>query len=46
MVHAYWNIGKEIVEQEQKGKARANYGEKLIEELAGKLKTPAAPGRG
>jgi hypothetical protein len=33
-VLAYWEIGKEIVEFEQKGEARAEYGEKLIEKLA------------
>ena len=37
MVQAYWNIGKEIVEQEQKGKKRAGYGARLIEELSSKL---------
>ena len=29
-VLAYWEIGKEIVEFEQKGKIRAEYGEELI----------------
>lgn len=33
-VLAYWEIGREIVEFEQKGKARAEYGEKLIVRLA------------
>lgn len=37
MVQAYWLIGKEIVEEEQKGKRRAVYGEQLIEMLAKKL---------
>lgn len=37
MVQAYWLIGKEIVEEEQKGKRRAGYGEQLIEMLAKKL---------
>ena len=27
MVQAYWHIGREIVEEEQKGKAKAGYGE-------------------
>jgi len=27
MVKTYWQIGKRIVEQEQHGKTRANYGE-------------------
>jgi hypothetical protein len=27
MVHAYWLIGREIVEVEQQGKSRAGYGD-------------------
>lgn len=34
MVKTYWQIGKRIVEQEQQGKARAGYGEKLIVSLS------------
>ena len=37
MVHAYWLIGKEIVEEEQRGRKRAEYGKELIESLAEKL---------
>lgn len=37
MVEAYWNIGKQIVEEEQKGKSRAEYGKALIKELSDKL---------
>jgi predicted nuclease of restriction endonuclease-like (RecB) superfamily len=37
MVEAYWLIGKQIVEEEQKGKERANYGAYLIEELSKNL---------
>jgi predicted nuclease of restriction endonuclease-like (RecB) superfamily len=37
MVSAYWQIGKVIVEEEQKGKERAKYGETLIEELSQRL---------
>lgn len=33
-VLAYWEIGKEIIEFEQKGKARGEYGEQLIERLS------------
>ena len=33
-VLAYWEIGREIVEFEQKGKARGEYGEYLIERLS------------
>lgn len=36
-VMTYWNIGKKIVEEEQNGKERAQYGEHLIEVLADKL---------
>ena len=34
MVRAYWLIGKEIVEEEQKGEERANYGEYLLIHLS------------
>jgi predicted nuclease of restriction endonuclease-like (RecB) superfamily len=37
MVQAYWHIGRLIVEEEQNGKERANYGESLIEELSKRL---------
>ncbi len=37
MVQAYWNIGKIIVEDEQKGKERAEYGEALIKEISVRL---------
>lgn len=37
MVVAYWHIGREIVEEEQRGKSRADYGKKLLEGLAGRL---------
>ena len=37
MVEAYWNIGKQIVEQEQNGKDRADYGSSLMKELSSKL---------
>ncbi len=37
MLRAYWNIGREIVEEEQKGKDRAAYGSALLEELATRL---------
>jgi hypothetical protein len=37
MVEAYWQIGKRIVEEEQKGKERAEYGASLISNLAKKL---------
>jgi len=34
---AYWEIGREIVEFEQKGKSRGEYGERLIEKLSGDM---------
>ena len=34
MVQTYWNIGKRIVEQEQQGKDRAQYGDLLIVNLS------------
>ena len=33
-VLAHWEVGREIVEFEQKGKARAEYGEELIDRLS------------
>ncbi|MCX5751761.1 MAG: DUF1016 N-terminal domain-containing protein, partial [Candidatus Saganbacteria bacterium] len=37
MVRAFWMIGREIVLYEQKGKKRAGYGERTIEELSQRL---------
>ena len=34
MTASYWEIGRRIVEAEQKGKRRAGYGEQLIERLS------------
>jgi len=34
MLHAYWEIGKDIIEFEQGGKLKAEYGIKLLENLA------------
>lgn len=34
---AYWLIGREIVEEEQRGKRRAEYGEKLLKALSARL---------
>jgi predicted nuclease of restriction endonuclease-like (RecB) superfamily len=39
MVRAYWEIGREIVEDEQKGKERAGYGEYLLKNLSSVLST-------
>lgn len=37
MVQAYWEIGREIVEEEQRGKGRASYGRNLIETISKQL---------
>ena len=44
MVHAYWHVGREIVEVEQAGKPRAGYGDEVIAQLSARL--VAAYGRG
>lgn len=37
MIETYWNIGRRIVEEEQQGKERAEYGEQIIERLSHQL---------
>lgn len=37
MVLAYWNIGRIIIEEEQNGEERAEYGQELIKQLSKKL---------
>lgn len=37
MVYAYYEIGREIVEEEQNGENRANYGQQLLKELSAYL---------
>ena len=37
MVEAYWNIGKRIVEEEQQGKERADYGKQMLKQLSAAL---------
>lgn len=37
MIETYWNIGRRIVEEEQKGEARAEYGVQLIAQLSEQL---------
>ncbi len=37
MVEAYWFIGKRIVEEEQQGKERAEYGKSLLKNLSAQL---------
>ena len=44
MVEAYWNIGKKIVQEEQSGNYRAEYGTYLIKELSAQLTTEFGKG--
>lgn len=37
MIEAYWQLGKRIVEQEQQGKDRADYGTQLLKSLSKEL---------
>lgn len=37
MVHAYWHVGRLIVEHEQGGRRRAAYGEAVLEDLSQRL---------
>lgn len=37
MIETYWNIGRRIVEEEQNGEARAEYGAQIIAQLSEKL---------
>ena len=37
MVEAYWQMGKRIVEQEQQGRGRADYGSQLLKSLSKEL---------
>jgi predicted nuclease of restriction endonuclease-like (RecB) superfamily len=37
MIHTYWEIGKRIVEEEQGGKSRAEYGKGVLKELSASL---------
>ncbi|MDD3801060.1 MAG: DUF1016 N-terminal domain-containing protein [Desulfuromonas thiophila] len=39
MMRAYWEIGREIVEDEQQGEQRAGYGEYLLKNLSRELTT-------
>ena len=45
-VVANWLVGREIVEEEQKGKAKAGYGENLMRDLASKLAEEYGDGYG
>ncbi len=44
MVSSYWEIGRIIVEEEQRGKVRAGYGKRLIQDLSKKLSTEFGKG--
>ena len=44
MVESYWLIGQQIVEHEQHGEARADYGKGLLKELAARLSTDFGKG--
>ena len=37
MTYAYWNVGRRIIEQEQKGARKAKYGAYLIKRLSQEL---------
>jgi len=46
MVEAYWLIGKRIVEEEQQGKNRAEYGQEIIKTLSDELQSEFGRGFG
>jgi predicted nuclease of restriction endonuclease-like (RecB) superfamily len=46
MTATYWEIGRRIVESEQGGSARANYGDELIKQLANDLSSQFGRGFG
>ena len=37
MIEGFWRIGRRIVEEEQQGSIRANYGEQVIAQLSKEL---------
>lgn len=44
IVHTYWQVGRRIVEEEQNGEVRAEYGSRLITTLAEALSQDYARG--
>ena len=46
MLTAYWNIGREIVEEEQKGSKRAEYGKAVLQRLSEQLTEEFGSGYG
>ena len=45
-IATYWNVGRRIVEEEQNGRARAEYGKRLIPRLAKELTLEYGTGYG
>ena len=45
-IATFWNVGRRIVEEEQKGESRAAYGTRLIHFLADRLKAEYRDGYG
>ena len=45
-IATFWNVGRRIVEEEQKGESRAAYGTRLIHLLADRLKAEYGDGYG
>ena len=37
MVQSYWNVGREIIEEEQQGKKKAEYGKYIVKNLSERL---------
>lgn len=44
MLLAYWNVGRVIVENEQKGKVKAEYGKQIIKEVSKELRKTLGSG--
>lgn len=44
MVTSYWEVGRIIIEEEQRGKARAEYGTQLLKSLSERLSTEFGKG--
>ena len=44
MLYAYWNVGRIIVENEQKGNIKAEYGKQILKELSKELKNVLGSG--
>jgi hypothetical protein len=44
MVEAYWEVGRIIVEEEQAGKGRADYGKRVVDALSERLRAEFGKG--